>query len=178
MKRNYVLLLLSLVWAINANALIVTVDEWGEVPEGGMEFRLEEAEEDPLTGELLMELKGTVLSNGPLKVTIYRSSEGIIDEFCCAGQCTAGNGEKTEVLEFTPEGVANWFSHHTPKAGGDHEVVTYIFTDSVEERRVMVQYDYQAQAVESVNEEGENVQKVIKDGILYIIRNNKTYTIQ
>jgi len=172
------MLLLSLLCAINANALIVSVDGWGEVPESGMEFMLEEAEEDPLTGELVMELKGTVLSNGPLKVIISRSKEGIIDEFCCAGQCTAGNGEKLEELLFTPEGVATWFSHHTPQGDRDHEVVTYIFSDSAEVRQIMVQYNYRAQAVEAVQEQETNVRKVIKDGILYIIRNHKTYTIQ
>ena len=177
MRRNLLVQALCLLFTINAQALIVNVNGQGEIPEEGMELTIAEAEQDPLTGQMLMELQGDLLSNGNLTVTISRSANGLADEFCCADQCTSGNGETAEVLSFSPDGIASWFTHYAPQPNSQ-VTVTYRFEDSAESRTLTVHYNYEAQAVENVNSESNSTKKVIQDGILYIIKDNKKYTIQ
>ena len=176
MKRNWMILAGCLLVAINANALIVSVNGQGDIPEEGMELTLDEAEEDPLTGEMLMELDGNILSNGALTVAITRSEAGLTDEFCCAGQCTAGNGEMTEQLSFTPEGVATWFTHYAPRPNS-RVTVTYLFADDDASRTLTVHYNYAAQGTEHVVSSDIKVTKILKDGIIYILQDNKKFTI-
>lgn len=159
-----------------ARALTVSVNGHGEISAEGMELTITEAEQDPLSGNMLMKLEGELVSNGELTVTITRSAAELTDEFCCAGQCTAGNEEISEVLHFTPGGTASWFIHYTPQPNSQ-ETVTYLFTDNEGNRTLTVHYNYAAQAVEQVESEGAKAQKIVKDGVLYIIRDNKTYTI-
>ena len=73
--------------ALNAQAIVVEVDGQGELTEEGMEFSVNEASIDPLSGLPVMSITGTLISNGALTVNITRSNAGITDEFCCAGQC-------------------------------------------------------------------------------------------
>ena len=73
---------IALMWAMNANALIVSITGQGDIPAQGMELTLTEAEEDPLSGEKRMEINGTLLSSGALNVTIVRTAAGLNDEFC------------------------------------------------------------------------------------------------
>lgn len=157
-------------------ALIINIADYGEIPSEGMEMTINEAHEDILTGEVRMDLDGTLLCDGDLTVTITRSSAGLEDEFCCADQCTTGNGQTSESLAFTPQGIAKWFIHYTP-AAGSYETVTYRFEDNTESRTLTVHYDYTTQGVERVQSSGHTVQKVLRDGILYIMQDNKTYTI-
>lgn len=130
-------------------ALIVNLTGYGEIPAEGADTTVTEVTQDPLTGQALMLLEGTLLSSGPLSVTITRSQSGLSDEFCCAGQCTAGNGQTTEQLDFTPEGVVNWFIHYTPAAGSD-ETIRYVFSDTQDTAVLTVRYDYTAQGMETV----------------------------
>lgn len=164
---------MKLLWIL---ALIISVANYGEVPTEGMEITVKEAEEDILTGDMQMKLEGTLLCTNPLTVTITRSSAGITDEFCCANQCTVGNGETSEDLSFTPGGMANWYIHYTPTPGS-YETINYLFDDGTESRSLTVHYDYTTQDVESVQKSEVRSQKILKDGILYIITDNKTYTI-
>lgn len=127
-----------------ANALVVNVSGHGEVPKSGLEITCTEAEQDPFTEKDVMELKGDLLCNGTLKVTIARSSEGLTDEFCCATQCTTGNGGKSEELSFSPSGVTNWYTHYSP-AEKSNETVTYTFAEGSESRVVKVNYVYGAE---------------------------------
>ena len=80
---------MKLLWIL---ALIISVANYGDIPAEGMELTINEAEEDILSGDMLMKISGTLLSTNPLTVTITRSAEGLNDEFCCANQCTVGNG--------------------------------------------------------------------------------------
>ena len=164
---------MKLLWIL---ALIISVANQGDVPAEGMELTINEAKEDVTTGEMQMKLEGTLLCTNPLTVTITRSAAGITDEFCCAGQCTAGNSETTETRSFTPDGMASWYVHYTPTPGS-YETITYEFNDGSDTRTLTVHFDYTTQGVEDV--QGDNVQctKVIRDGILYIIKDNKKYTI-
>jgi hypothetical protein len=66
---------------MSANALIVSVEDHGEISAEGMEITIDQAETDPLTGVSTMGLKGSLLSRTPITVTIRRSASGLTDEF-------------------------------------------------------------------------------------------------
>ena len=174
MKRN-IWIALGLLMTINSHALVVSVDG-GDIPEEGMELTITEAEEDILSGEMVMKLNGTLLCNGPLTVTISRSSEGIIDEFCCANQCTGGNEELTESLHFNPGGMASWFIHYNPAADSKETIVSTL-QEGQELRSLTVHSQYSTEGIQHTDNCVDGVQKVLQDGIIYIIKNNKTYTI-
>lgn len=176
MKRIWMMAVAVCLSMMSANALIVSIDGLGDIPADGKEITMNEAETDPLTGEIRMGLKGSLLSRTPVTVTIRRSATGLTDEFCCAGQCTSGNKEKEETLHFTPNGNAGWYTHYTP-AAGSKETITYTFSDGGESLVLTVHYNYETQGIEDVQEDKASYTKVIKDGILYIIKDNKTYTI-
>ena len=164
---------MKLLWIL---ALIISVAGQGDIPAEGMELTINEAEEDILSGDMLMKVSGTLLSTNPLTVTITRSAAGITDEFCCANQCTVGNKETSESLSFTPDGIANWYIHYTPTPGS-YETITYLFSDGSESRSLTVHFDYTTQGIQNTDHSVDRVQKVLRDGILYIITDNKTYTI-
>jgi hypothetical protein len=149
MKRICTLISSLVLLANTASALIVNVDDYGEVPAEGLEITLTEAEEDPLTGLKLMELQGNLLCTVPLQVTIVRSDAEVTDEFCCAGQCISGNKQPSQTLEYTPDGIATWFTHYTPVEGKNVTIV-YTFTDADESRTLTVHYNYGSQAIEYV----------------------------
>ena len=164
---------MKLLWIL---ALIISVAGQGDIPAEGMELTINEAEEDILSGDMLMKVSGTLLSTNPLTVTITRSAAGITDEFCCANQCTVGNKETSESLSFTPDGMANWYIHYTPTPGS-YETITYLFSDGSESRSLTVHFDYTTQGIQNTDHSVDRVQKVLRDGILYIITDNKKYTI-
>ena len=164
---------MKLLWIL---ALIISVANYGDIPAEGTELTVNEAEEDILSGDMQMKLEGTLLCTNPLTVTITRSAAGITDEFCCANQCTVGNRETSEDLSFTPGGMANWYIHYTPTPGS-YETITYLFSDGSESRSLKVHFDYTTQGIQNTDHSVDRVQKVLRDGILYIITDNKTYTI-
>ncbi len=173
MKRNCILTLLCLLSATNIHALTVTVTGYGNIPEEGMAITLTEAEEDILTGEMVMGITGSLICNGTLSVSITRSETGLTDEFCCADKCTGGNKEQEETLQFTPGGKAKWYIHYMPASGSETEI-TYLFSEGTQSRRLTVRYSFGAQALESVREETKTT-KILRDGILYIVKDNKVY---
>ena len=175
MKRNYLMTALCLLWAINANALIVSVGQ-EELDEEGLEMTLIEAEEDPLSGKMLMKVDGSLLSNGPLTVTISRSAAGLTDEFCCAGQCIPGNSQTSETLHLTPSGTTKWYVHYTP-APNSHETVVYTFSDSEESLVLTVHYNNDAEGIEEVQKNDVKCTKFLRDGIVYIEYNNRIYPL-
>lgn len=164
---------MKLLWIL---ALIISVAGQGDIPAEGTELTVNEAEEDILSGDMQMKVSGTLLSTNPLTVTITRSAAGLNDEFCCANQCTVGNKETSENLSFTPDGMANWYIHYTPTPGS-YETITYLFSDGSESRSLTVHFDYTTQGIQNTDHSVDRVQKVLRDGILYIITDNKTYTI-
>ena len=80
MKRKLILAALCLLGMNNANALIVSVKGHGEIDAAGMQISLTEAEEDPLSGNRVFVISGTLFADGPLTVQIARSEEGMNDE--------------------------------------------------------------------------------------------------
>lgn len=160
--------------ALNAQAIVVEVDGQGEVTEEGMEFTVNEASIDPLSGLPVMSITGTLISNGALTVNITRSNAGISDEFCCAGQCKTGNGETTEILNYTPDGLSDWFIHYNP-AAGSNETITYTFSEGAESLTMTVHFNYDSQDVEQISATQKGSQKILKDGIVLIIKDDKVY---
>ena len=160
--------------ALNAQAIVVEVDGQGELTEEGMEFTVNEASIDPLSGLPVMSITGTLISNGALTVNITRSNAGITDEFCCAGQCKTGNGETTEILNYTPEGLSDWFIHYNP-AAGSNETITYTFSEGAESLTMTVHFNYDSQDVEQISATQKGLQKILKDGIVLIIKDDKVY---
>ena len=150
---------MKLLWIL---ALIINVANYGDILAEGMELTINEAEEDILSGDMLMKVSGTLLSTNPLTVTITRSAEGLNDEFCCANHCTVGNGETSEDLSFTPDGMANWYIHYTPTPGS-YETITYLFSDGSESRSLTVHFDYTTQGIQNTDHSVDRVQKVLRD---------------
>ncbi len=160
--------------AMSAQAIVVEVDGQGELTEEGMEFTVNEASIDPLSGLPEMRIEGTLISSGVLQVSITRSSTGLTDEFCCAGQCKTGNGETTEILNYTPEGLSDWFIHYNP-AAGSNETITYTFSEGAESLTMTVHFNYDSQDVEQISATQKGLQKILKDGIVLIIKDDKVY---
>ncbi len=105
--------------------------------------------------EALMEVKGQLYSDESqnITVTITRQNEGIIDQFCAAGNCVPGNGELSQVCEFvigTMPMQRSWFTHYTPMDKGN-EVITYEFNDGVNPVITLtIKYSYMMTPVENV----------------------------
>lgn len=176
MKKLYVLLA-ALCMLQHAHALIVSVQGEGEVPEQGMELTVTEGEEDILTGQYTMELEGDLLTNaGSVTVQITRSASGLTDEFCCADNCTAGNGETTETKQFSLSGLAHWYAHYVPVAGSE-ETIAYTFSDGSDSRTITVHYIYSASAVEPVSAAEPRAVKRLTDGQLRVLHNGQWYTV-
>ncbi len=180
MKRKLILAALSLLVMSNANALIVSVEGQGEINESEMVIQLTEAEEDPLTGEPVFTISGTLLCAESLSVKITRSENDITDEFCCAGQCTSGNKAQEETLSFTPNGIASWYAHVSPKTGAKTDfTIRYTFTQGTTENKVLeVRYSLDTQGIEDVQKADIRGTKAIKDGQVVILGQDNTYSIQ
>ena len=174
MHMKHLGLLFLLLLSIPAHALVVSVKGYGNIPADGMEISLSEPEEDILTGDMHYVVTGSLISNTPLTVTITRSAANLEDEFCCAGQCTAGNGEMTEELNFTPGGMADWFVHMAADNGSCD--VTYCFSDGTESRTLTVHYIDPTEGIESVTDNpSPATRKVLRNGIIYIETENNIY---
>lgn len=119
-------------------------------------LRITEYEWDEDMEEALMEVRGQLYSDESqnITVTITRSSEGIIDQFCAAGNCVPGNGELSQVCEFTvgtQPFQRSWFTHYTPLEEGS-ETIVYTFNDGVNPTLTLtIKYSYKDEtAVEDV----------------------------
>ena len=174
MKRKLLLLPLLLL-CLNAHALILSVNGYGNVPEEGLDLTIDEAEIDFFTGEPVMTLEGDLLTSSQLTVTIDRPAAGLSDEFCC-GTCTSGNEEMQQILNFSPSGLSSWYAHYYPAPNSDI-TITYTFSDGSDTRVIRVRYIYSAEGVENLPSSDNSFRKVLKNGILYIVNDSKTYTI-
>lgn len=105
--------------------------------------------------EALMEVRGQLYSDESqnIYVTITRQSMGVIDQLCAAGNCVPGNGELTQVCDFTIGSnpmQRSWFTHYTPQEAGN-EVISYKFNDGVNPTITLtIKYSYLMTAVENV----------------------------
>lgn len=118
-------------------------------------IRVTEYEWDEDLGEATMGVKGQLYSDESknITVTITRQSMGIIDQLCAAGNCVPGNGELTQVCEFTIGSapmMRQWFTHYTPTEAGE-EVISYEFNDGVNPTITLtIKYSYLMSAIENV----------------------------
>ncbi len=157
-------------------ALIISVNNHGSIPADGMDLTINEVTVDPLSGERVLSLDGTLICEVPLTVTITRSEAGIIDQFCC-GQCINGNGETTEELNFTPGGMSSWYIHYSPVPNSDVQI-NYFFSDGSESRELRVHYVYSTEGVEHTDDQLPMTnKKILQDGHIYIVHNNQKYQI-
>ena len=105
--------------------------------------------------EALMEVRGQLYSDESqnIKVTITRQNTGLIDQFCAVGNCVPGNGELTQVCDFTIGSnpmQRSWFTHYYPQEAGN-EVISYEFNDGVNPTITLtIKYSYLMTAVENV----------------------------
>ena len=97
-----------------------------------------------------MTAKGEVSStSNKITVTIERSAEGLNDQFCL-GACLQGNGEKTQVEEFTLGSLNIWFTHFYPTEPSE-TTIAYTFDDGVNPAITLtIKYSYLMTAVEDV----------------------------
>ena len=159
-----------------ADALIVSVQGYGEVPADGLDITLTEGEEDILSGRYTMELSGTLLaSSEQLTVTITRSAEGIDDEFCCGTNCTAGDGTTSETKTFAVSGLANWYAHYYPAK--PNVQITYLFSDGIDARTIRVNYIYSGQGWDATTAE-QPACKQIQGGQMVILLGGQTFSVQ
>ena len=140
MKKSTLFFAIILLGWQTMHALTVSVNGLGEVSETGLELTVTETEDDPLSGTKLMSLHGSVQSTDSLRVTITRSVNGLVDEFCCASVCTPGNRTHVQELTFAPSEGTQWFVHYTP-AEASYETISYLFRDGDDSRLVTVHYN-------------------------------------
>lgn len=176
MKRLFIIVAAMMV-VHNTNALIVSVQGEGEVPEEGLDLMITEGEENALTGDYTMELRGNLLTSAAqINVSIFRSASGLKDEFCCGSNCTAGNGTTEETKSFSVSGMADWYAHYVPAPNSD-ETVRYLFDDGNETREVRVRYVYNAEGINETGKTEHNTQKTLCNGQVLIRCNETNYTI-
>lgn len=156
-------------------ALIINVNGYDDIPEEGMDLVVTQAEIDPMTGEPMMSLKGDLLADGQLDVTITRSQSGLTDQFCC-GECLYGNGQTEQILQLSPQGPTDWNVHYYPTANSDVQI-TYHFADNSDSRELHVHYIYSAQGIEQIKNQKSEIKKVLLDGHVYIISNHQIYQL-
>ena len=77
-------------------------------------------------------------------------------------------------LNYTPEGLSNWYIHYNP-AAGSNETITYTFSEETESLTMTVHFNYDSQDVEQISATQKGSQKILKDGIVLIIKDDKVY---
>ena len=124
-----------------------------------------EYEYDEDLEEATMGVEGVMYSDESqnITVTISRSTTGIFDQFCAAGNCVPGNGELTQELQFTIGTMASmrrWFTHYTVFDAGQ-ETIDYSYNDGTNPVvKLTVVYSYKTSGV-------ENIQTTTNQGIIY-----------
>ncbi len=118
-------------------------------------IRVTEYEWDEDLEEALMEVRGQLYSDESENITvnITRKNTGIIDQLCAAGNCVPGNGELSQVCDFTIGTLPmqrSWFTHYTPMEEGE-EIISYEFNDGVNPTITLtINYSYKTTAIDHV----------------------------
>jgi len=152
--------ILSMAITLNAS-MHLTIEKWVEEDLLSVDITKDttiivtEFEYDEDLEEAEMGVEGVIYSDDSenINVSITRSSEGIIDQFCAAGNCVPGNGELSQELSFTigsMETMRHWFTHYTPLAIGK-ETIVYTFNDGINPAlSLTIEYDYNGTAIDNV----------------------------
>jgi len=82
-----------------------------------------------LSGDLIMEVKGTIEGIEALRVIVTRSDENRRDELCALGTCAPGNGEREQEFNFRVMEHSNtWYAHYiVPDMDNTTYTVNYKF---------------------------------------------------
>lgn len=153
MKKVYLLILMAMC-SFASHAIVLSADGIGDI-DADTTITITEAEMDPLTGAIQMEIHGNLLLiNGTaLKVEITRSASGVADQFCCGSNCVNGNLAETETLNFTVASkMSSWFTHYAPAPGSVY-TVTYKFIDGSHAITLTVNYDYSGTGIADLKAE-------------------------
>lgn len=98
-----------------------------------------------ISGYPEMALNGRVDSVSTLDVNIHRRVLDAFDEFCCAGTCSAGDGEAEQSLHFKlPEGTTSspWYIHCRAEQDTVY-AITYHFINQGKKIQLQVVFDNQ-----------------------------------
>ena len=114
-----------------------------------------EYEYDEDLEEATMGVHGVLYSDESqaISVTITRAKTGIVDQFCAGGNCVPGNGELTQVCDFTIGSLASmrqFFTHYTPTEAGKETIVYAINDGNNPTITLTIVYSYLSSAVENV----------------------------
>lgn len=98
-----------------------------------------------LSGEMQMEVKGTIEGVEALRVMVTRSATDRVDELCALGTCAAGDGEAEQEFNFSVvDGSKTWYAHYiVPEADHSPYTVKYKFINYSRVITLTVVYDYQ-----------------------------------
>ncbi len=161
MKKIFTTLCVLYLAMTSQASLHLTIDQWVEDDQVSIAITKDttivvtDFEYDEDMGEATMEVKGKMYSDESetIVVTVTRSADGIVDQFCAANNCVPGNGEKTQELSFkigSLESERTWFAHYTA-AVASVETITYTFDDGVSAVVTLtVEYNYAGTAVENI----------------------------
>lgn len=158
MKKLFTLFL-GIALAAGAQAgLIINVTGHGEITGDSLEIVVREATTNPLTDEPLMKVEGTLLVSDAeyLTVSMFRSHEGMEDEFCFAGECVAGNGllqQRHSYAASAWSGPQSWYIHYTPASNDDSKAIRYKFSDGTNLKQLIVHFVHWTTALEDVEAE-------------------------
>jgi len=139
MKKIYTSILMLAVAGM-MQAMTMSVDGIGFI-NNDTTITVTEANEDPISGELVMGVKGNIVANGELTVVINRYTTGIEDQLCVGSACNPGNQEATQTMVFNLTGMSNWYTHYAPKHSGTY-TIEYCFTAESQTIRLTVNYTY------------------------------------
>lgn len=157
MKKLFTLFL-GTALALGAQAgLLISVNNHGEISGDSLEITVQDAVFNPMKEVMQMNVEGNILVsdavNNALAVSIFRSEEGLTDEFCCGTDCRAGNGLTTDRGSYDVSawsGPQSWYVHFTPAAGGANVTMRYIFSDGVNQKTLIVHFIYEGTGLDEV----------------------------
>lgn len=125
--------------------MVVTVG--GAVVAHDTVITISKFEQDPLGDagkEYMAELIGMVQHVEGFRVSIHRSAEDLDDQFCAAGDCKYGDGEKDQDLDFVLRNgatEAEWYTHFYPQSNPQQETtIDYVFKNHDKSLKLTVKY--------------------------------------
>ncbi|MGN0234799.1 MAG: hypothetical protein ACI4BD_00580 [Paludibacteraceae bacterium] len=156
MKKIFTTILcLSMAFAAQAALHLSFFDENGEEWEVTNDTTIDyTAYEEDEFGDISMQLNGNISSDDSqdFVVVLTRSTAGIEDQLCL-NQCTPGNGELTQTMEFPALPgfpTKSWYAHYIPTEEGT-VTIAYAFSDKVNPTITLtVNYTYNTTATEQV----------------------------
>lgn len=146
--RKLTLLFLGMALCSAMQAMTLSVDGVGFIT-NDTTIEVSEAEENPISGDMVMEIKGNLIANGTVTVEFSRSEEGVADQLCIGNTCNPGNEQYQQTMTFQVDGMANWYTHYTPTKRGTY-TIQYCFT--AEEETICLTIRYRCEFLSALND--------------------------